>query len=148
MKKKAIIISIKGSKLSKQERLLFSKEKPWGLILFKRNIISLTQVKNLINKVKKLTKDKKFPVLIDEEGLSVSRLKNIFDHNFEAKYFGELYKLNKKIALALYKNYLDSLCTNLKTIGVNVNTIPVLDVLRKTTNKIIGKEVFQRTKKL
>ena len=36
--KKAIIISIKGYKLSKKEKTLLSKEKPWGLILFKRNI--------------------------------------------------------------------------------------------------------------
>ena len=47
MKKKAIIISIKGIKLSKKEKLLLSKEKPWGLILFKRNIKSFYQVKNL-----------------------------------------------------------------------------------------------------
>ena len=41
MKKKAIIISIKGAKLSNKEKNLFSKKKPWGLILFKRNIKSL-----------------------------------------------------------------------------------------------------------
>ena len=40
MKKKAIIISIKGTKLSNKEKILLSKEKPWGLILFKRNIKS------------------------------------------------------------------------------------------------------------
>ena len=45
MRKKAIIISLKGYKLSKKEKLLISKEKPWGLILFKRNIKSLDQVK-------------------------------------------------------------------------------------------------------
>ena len=47
MKKKAIIISIKGTKLSKKEKLLLSKEKPWGLILFKRNIKSFNQIKKL-----------------------------------------------------------------------------------------------------
>ena len=38
MKKKAIIISIKGEKLSLKEKTLLSKGRPWGLILFKRNI--------------------------------------------------------------------------------------------------------------
>ena len=38
MKKKAIIISIKGYKLTRKERSMLSKEKPWGVILFKRNI--------------------------------------------------------------------------------------------------------------
>ena len=148
MKKKAIIVSIKGSKLSKREKLLFSNEKPWGLILFKRNIISFYQIKQLISDVKKLTKDKKFPIIIDEEGFSVSRLKNILNHNFEANYFGTLYKTNQKVALAMYKSYLDSLCIRLKKIGININTIPVLDVLRKNTNKVIGNRSFSNNEKI
>ena len=90
MKKKAIIISIKGYKLSKKEKLLLSKEKPWGLILFKRNIKSFNQIKKLIKRYKKITKDNKFPILIDEEGLKVSRLKNILNHNINANFFGNL----------------------------------------------------------
>ena len=66
MKKKAIIVSVKGPKLNNQEKLLFLNEKPWGLILFSRNIKSLRQIKLLIKSVKNLTKDKNFPILIDE----------------------------------------------------------------------------------
>jgi len=146
MKKKAIIISIKGTSLTRQEKLLLSKEKPWGLILFKRNIKSIVQIKNLIKDIKKFAKDKKFPILIDEEGSSVSRLENIVNHNFDANYFGQLYKLDKKIAITLYKNYLKILCNNLRNIGININTIPVLDVLRNNTNDIIGKRSFSRNK--
>ncbi len=148
MKKKAIIISIKGLKLSSKEKLLLSKEKPWGLILFKRNIISLNQIKKLIKDIKKTTNDNKFPILIDEEGSSVSRLRNIFNHNINANYFGNLYKINKKIALIIYKQYLEVLCKNLKKIGININTIPVLDVLRKNTNKIIGKRSFSENQRI
>ena len=90
MKKKAIIVSIKGVKLTNKEKLLLSDEMPWGIILFKRNIKSLIQVKNLVNSIKKITKDPKFPILIDEEGTTVSRLKDIINHNFEANYFGQL----------------------------------------------------------
>ena len=43
MKKKAIIISLKGKTLSKKEKMLLLKERPWGVILFKRNIYSLKQ---------------------------------------------------------------------------------------------------------
>ena len=146
MKKKAIIISIKGTFLTKKEKLLLSSEKPWGLILFKRNIKSFIQIKNLIKDIKRFAKDTKFPILIDEEGTTVSRLKDIINHNFEANYFGKLYKLDKKIATTLYKNYLKTLCDNLKDIGVNINTIPVLDVLRIYTNDIIGKRSFSKDK--
>tara|TARA_Y200000002_G_scaffold362042_1_gene348712 strand:- start:266 stop:1210 length:945 start_codon:yes stop_codon:yes gene_type:complete len=148
MKKKAIIISIKGTSLSNKEKFLLSKKNPWGLILFKRNIKSFHQVKSLTNNIRKLTKDKNFPILIDEEGSTVSRLIDIYNHNIDAKLFGDLYKINQKIALALYKNYLISLCKNLKKIGININTIPVLDVTRKNTNKIIGKRSFSENKEI
>ena len=148
MKKKALIISIKGFRLSPKERILLSKEKPWGLILFKRNIKSFDQIKKLIISIKKYTKDKKFPILIDEEGLSVSRLSNIISHNVNANFFGNLYKVNPKIALKIYEIYLESLCTNLKSIGINFNTVPVLDVLRNNTNKIIGKRSFSKNEKI
>ena len=144
MRKKAIIISIKGKTLTKKEKLLLSREKPWGLILFKRNIKSTPQIRNLIKDIKKFVKDVKFPILIDEEGSTVSRLKGIINHNFEANYFGQLYKLDKKIATKLYKNYLKSLCDSLRSIGININTIPVLDVLRNNTNEIIGKRSFSK----
>ena len=142
MKKKALIISIKGTRLSTKESMLLSNEKPWGIILFKRNIKSLNQIRNLINNIKKTVKDKKFPILIDEEGSKVSRLQTIFQNNFDANYFGELYKKNRNVAVVLYKNYLASICKKLNSIGVNVNTIPVLDILRKNTNKIIGNRSF------
>jgi beta-N-acetylhexosaminidase len=59
-----------------------------------------------------------------------------------------LFKINQKVAFSLYKNYLSSLCNNLKKIGININTIPVLDVLRKNTNKIIGKRSFSDNPKI
>ena len=148
MKKKAIIISIKGLILTKKEKILLSEEKPWGLILFKRNIKSFLQIKKLVKNIKKFTKDTKFPILIDEEGSTVSRLNGIINHNFEPNYFGKLYKLDKKIGITLYKNYLKKLCNNLKDIGININTIPVLDVLRNNTNDIIGKRSFSKDREV
>ena len=81
MKKKAIIVSIKGPKLTKKEKILLSKENPWGIILFKRNIESFNQLKKFIKFIKKLTKNKRFPILVDEEGSTVSRLTNIYKNN-------------------------------------------------------------------
>ena len=142
MKKKAIIISIKGYHLSSNEKILFSKEKPWGVILFKRNIKSITQITDLIKKIKKLTKDPKFPIMIDEEGRNVSRLREIINHNLTQKIFGDIYKSNSKICLHLYKNYICRLTKILKKIGININTVPVIDVLRNNTSKVIGDRSF------
>ena len=148
MKKKAIIISIKGYKLTRKERSMLSKEKPWGVILFKRNINNLDQIKDLVKKIKKVTNDKYFPILIDEEGCTVSRLVNIINHNISANYFGNLYSINKKLCIKVYKKYLISLCKNLKSIGININTIPVLDVLRKNTSKVIGNRSFSNNNEI
>ena len=145
--KKAIIISIKGVNLTRKEKLLF-KEKPWGIILFKRNIKTFNQTKNLIKNIKKYSKDKNFPILVDEEGSKVSRLKDIFSNNFNSKLFGNLYKINPNMALSLYKNYLNFLCNKLRKIGINTNTIPVLDVLRKSTNSVIGNRGFSTNKEI
>ena len=126
MKQKALIVSIKGTKLTKMERVLFSKEKPWGTILFKRNLKSIDQIRYLISQIKKLTKNSKFPIMVDEEGSSVSRLKDIINHNFNANFFGNLFNHNNKICLSILNHYINSICIVLKDLGININTVPVL----------------------
>ena len=148
MKLKALIVSIKGTKLTKREKILLKKERPWGIILFKRNLKSFTQIRNLTNQIKKITKNKKFPIIIDEEGANVSRLNNLINHNLSSNFFGDLYKKNKFLSLRLFKIYITSLSKILKDLGFNVNTIPVLDVLKPYTNKIIGKRSFSNNKKI
>ena len=142
MKKKAIIVSIRGPSLSKNEEKLFSKSKPWGLIIFKRNIKSFNQIKILLKKIRKLTKDPKFPIMIDEEGKTVSRLSDIINHNFSQKLFGDIYQSNSTVGASIYRYYINNITKIMKEIGININTVPVLDVLRKNTNKIIGSRSF------
>ena len=148
MKVKALIISLGGTELSKMEKKILSKEKPWGVILFKRNLKSLSQIQNLTVQIRKLTKNKKFPIIIDEEGENVSRLKNILKHNISANFFGRLYTENKTFCLKLFKHYIFSLSKILKNLGININTIPVLDVLRSDTNRVIGNRSFSKDKKI
>ncbi len=148
MKLKALIISIKGTKLSKSEKIILSKKKPWGIILFKRNLKSINQIKKLTSEIKKLTKNNKFPIIIDEEGKNVSRLKDIIHHNTTANFFGKLYKQDKVFCIKILNQYLHSLSEILKNLGININTIPVLDVLRSSTSKIIGDRSFSKNKKI
>ena len=79
MDRKAIIFGIEGTKLTKEEKYLFKREKPWGVILFSRNIKDFFQLKRLINDIKKNFKDKNYPILVDQEGGRVSRLNKIID---------------------------------------------------------------------
>ena len=138
MKRKAIIISLSTTYLTSYEKRIIKKEKPWGIILFKRNIISSEQIINLIKSIKMIANDKKFPILVDEEGGRVTRLTNLIMNQFSQKYFGDLFDINKQIGLATYKSYIKSVCNVLKNLGININTIPVLDLKKKITHKIIG----------
>ena len=143
MKRRAIITSISGKILTNKERKLIIKNKPWGIILFKRNIESYDQTKKLTSSIRRAIKDKKYPILIDEEGGNVCRLSSIIDNKiYSQKFFGDLYKANKPLASSLYKNYIYSLSSVIKSLGININTVPVLDILKRKTNKIIGSRSY------
>ena len=148
MNRKAIIYGIKGYKLTRNEKLFFQKSKPWGIILFSRNIKNILQLKILISDIKKLTKDRKFPILIDQEGGKVSRLNKIIDlSTFSQSYFASLFKKNKKLFFKTYQIYVDKVCDIFKQVGININITPVLDVRRKNAHSIIGSRSFSENTK-
>ena len=147
MSRKAIIFGIKGYHLTKKEILLFKKEKPWGIILFSRNIQNLDQLKKLVDSIKFVNADKNFPVLIDQEGGSVSRLNKIIDFSlFSQNYFTKIFHKDKKKFVKYYKIYIDSVSSILNYVGININTVPVLDIRRKKSHKIIGDRSFSNNK--
>ena len=142
MNTKPIIFGVKGYRLTNKEKRLFRKTKPWGIILFSRNIKDILQLKILVDDIKKIL-GKKYPILIDQEGGKVSRLNKIIDLRvFSQNFFGEFYNNDKKLFYSFYKIYVDKVCDVLKTVGININTAPVLDVRRKKSHAIIGSRSF------
>lgn len=143
MNRKAAIISIRGSKLTASEIKLLKKEKPWGIILFKRNIITFKQTKNLTQKIRSCMKDPFYPILIDEEGGKVSRLSELFStKEFSQYFFGLLYEKNNKNGKLIYKYYLETICNILNDLGININTIPVMDLLQNSTHQVIKSRAY------
>ena len=143
MNRKAAIISIGGSKLTSSEISLLKKEKPWGIILFKRNIITFKQTKKLTQKIRSCMKDPFYPILIDEEGGKVSRLSELFStKEFSQYFFGLLYEKNKKNGILIYKYYLETICNILNDLGININTIPVMDLLQNSTHQVIKSRAY------
>ena len=53
MNRKAIIFGIKGTRLTHAEKKFLKSEKPWGIILFSRNIKDLPQITKLVKTIKK-----------------------------------------------------------------------------------------------
>ena len=142
-KRRSFITGIKGIKLSKKEVFFLRKYKPWGIILFSRNIKTIYQTQKLTSHIKKLFKDKNYPILIDEEGGQISRLNKFIDNSiFSAEFFSILYTKNKKKFYIYYNIYVKQIAHLLNLLGININTVPVLDVRRKITNNVIGNRSF------
>ena len=149
MIRKAVIFGIKSTYLNKKEKSLFAKNKPWGVILFSRNIKNISQLRKLVKSIKVIFKDKNYPILIDEEGGKVSRLKKIIDLSiFSQDYFNKIFLQDKKKLFTYYKTYINSVSNILNYVGININTAPVLDVRRISSHNIIGSRSFSKNPKI
>ncbi len=149
MNRKAIIFGVKGYKLSQKEKFFLKKSRPWGIILFSRNIKNLSQLRKLVTDIKKIFSDKKYPILIDQEGGRVSRLNKIINLEIFSQYFfGNLYKKDKKLFYTIYQIYINKICELLKNVGININTVPVLDVTRLNKPNFIAERSFSSNQNL
>ncbi len=147
--RRSFIIGIKSIVLSSKEKKFLKKYKPWGIILFSRNIKSLKQAKQLTDQIKIIFKDKNYPILIDQEGGRVNRLRNFFNSDLlTGEFFGKLYLKDKKKFFQYYKIFLDQTSSLLRSIGVNINTLPVLDIRSKGSTSIIGDRSFSNNPKI
>jgi beta-N-acetylhexosaminidase len=135
---RSFICGIKGKYLTQKEISFLKKYKPWGIILFSRNINSISQTKELTNSIKKIFNNKNYPIMIDEEGGRVSRLRKFIDNSiFSAEYFGNLFNKDKKKFNIYYNVYVKQIAYLLKLLGININTVPVLDLKIKNFHKIV-----------
>ena len=147
--RRSFIVGIKSIKLNNKEKIFLRKYKPWGVILFTRNIKNINQTFKLTSSIRKIFNDKNYPILIDQEGGRVNRLRNIisFD-NLTSEFFGQLYVKNYKEFEIYYRLFIDKTSYLLKLIGVNINTSPVLDLRVKGASKIIGDRSFSKDPKI
>ena len=147
--RRSFITGIKSTKLTLLEKKFLKKYKPWGVILFSRNIKNINQTFKLTSSIRKIFKDKKYPILIDQEGGRINRLKDIisFD-NLTSQFFGDMYISDFKKFKFLYKLFVDKTSYLLKSIGANINTTPVLDLRIKGSSSIIGDRSFSKSPKI
>ena len=147
--RRSFIIGIKSTILNKKEIFFLKKYKPWGIILFKRNIKTIKQTKKLTNHIKKIFNDTKYPILLDQEGGRVNRLTNFLNNDLStSEFFGNLYSKERKIFNIKYSEFIAETANHLKLIGVNLNTVPVLDLRLKGSSSIIGDRSFSHDPKV
>ena len=147
--RRSFITGIKSTTLSTREKIFIKKYKPWGVILFSRNLRTIKQIKKLTNEIKKIFKDKNYPILLDQEGGRVNRLyKFLNTEPLTGMFFGDLFKKDKKKFDIFYKIFIDKTSYLLKQIGVNINTVPILDIRTKGSSNIIGDRSFSTNPKI
>ncbi len=134
-----------GLELGLEERDFFAQTRPWGFILFARNIADREQVRVLVSSLRATVGDERAPVLIDQEGGRVARLKPPqWKARPAARRFGELAASDAESAReAAYLNA-RLIAYDLCEIGVNVDCLPVLDVPVEGADDIIGDRAYAR----
>jgi beta-N-acetylhexosaminidase len=132
-----------STSLAPEERDFFALVKPWGFILFGRNIENPAQVRSLANQLRESVGDPAAPILVDQEGGRVARLKPPhWKERPAALRFAELHANSPESAReAVYINS-RLIAADLVALGINVDCMPVLDVPVEGAHDIIGDRAY------
>jgi len=135
----AAIYGLEGLDLTADEAAFFGDADPAGFILFKRNCENPEQLLRLTNALRDLTGRPDLPILIDQEGGRVARMKPPEWPAFPAaERFAELYALAPSSAIEAVRSNARALALTLRACGINVNALPLLDVRQEGASDIIG----------
>jgi beta-N-acetylhexosaminidase len=139
------IYGCSGLGLTAEERAFFREAQPWGFILFARNVHDPEQVRALVSALRDAVGDADAPVLIDQEGGRVARLRPPhWKARSPAKAFGDLYRRDPNAGReATYLNA-RAMADELAQLGIDVDCVPVLDVPVEGANDVIGDRAFAR----
>lgn len=112
---------------------------PGGFILMKSNITTYEKTKKFVDNIKKISKI--VPIIaIDEEGGSVQKLNTLSD--IKPSNIPYMYNLGQTNDEELAYNVGKVIAEELRTIGVNVDFAPTIDVYSNPNNEVIGKRSF------
>jgi beta-N-acetylhexosaminidase len=139
----AAIHGCQGKELLPEECDFFRHAKPFGFILFARNIEDPHQVRRLCAELRKIHGDAAAPILIDQEGGKVARLRPPhWRARPPVRRFGDMFNADPEGARDAA--YLDArlIAQELHDIGVNVDCAPVLDVPVPDAHDVIGDRAY------
>ena len=143
MSKRAFITGISGLELSAAEREFIRAERPWGFILFKRNIETSAQVALLVRELRAVANDAEAPVLIDQEGGRVQRLGPPNWPVYPAgAVFGALYDVDPTLGLTAARLSGRLIADDLTELGVTVDCLPLADVPVEGADAVIGDRAY------
>src|SRR5271167_3093781 len=143
MQARAFITGVSGPKLSAAEREFIRSERPWGFILFKRNIETPQQVGRLVQNLRKSAGVVDAPVLIDQEGGRVQRLGPPHWPVYPpGALFGALYEVDRTLGLKAARLSARLIAADLDELGISVDCLPLADVPVPGADAVIGDRAY------
>jgi beta-N-acetylhexosaminidase len=142
MAARAFICGLSGPRLAAEERAFLREARPWGLILFKRNIQDKEQVVDLVGESLGAL-DAQAAVLIDQEGGRVQRLGPPNWPQYPAgQAYGALYDSDPATGLAAARLGARLIAADLMALGINVDCLPIADVPVPGADDVIGDRAY------
>jgi beta-N-acetylhexosaminidase len=143
MTSSAFISGCAGLTLSAEEIAFFRGERPWGFILFKRNIETPAQVADLVAALRDAVGRPEAPVLIDQEGGRVQRMGPPHWPVYPAgRVYGEIYGRDREAGRRAAWLGARLMASDLAAVGIDVDCLPVLDVPVEGAHDVIGRRAY------
>ena len=143
MTNRAFITGISGLVLNDAEREFIRAERPWGFILFKRNVETPAQVSALVAELRAEIGNADAPVLIDQEGGRVQRLGPPHWPAYPpGAIFSALYDIDPKLGLAAARLSSRLIAADLIDLGITVDCLPLADVPVAGADAVIGNRAY------
>jgi len=143
MNTRAFITGVSGLELTATEREFIRAERPWGFILFKRNVETPEQVIRLLHDLRGTVGEPDAPVLIDQEGGQVQRLRPPNWPLYPAgAAFGNLYDIDPALGISAARLSARLIAADLADLGVTVDCLPLADVPVPGADAVIGDRAY------
>ncbi|HET6221865.1 MAG TPA: beta-N-acetylhexosaminidase, partial [Dongiaceae bacterium] len=140
---RAVIFGCAGPDLAADERAFFRDADPLGFILFARNVDTPERTRRLVDDLRSSVARADAPVLIDQEGGRVARLRPPHWRKAPpARLLGELYARDPERGLEATRLNSRLLAADVASIGVDVDCLPVLDIAFPETHAVIGDRAY------
>jgi beta-N-acetylhexosaminidase len=143
MSTRAFITGVSGTVLTAAEREFIRGMRPWGFILFKRNVEAPDQVSALVDELRNCLGEADAPVLIDQEGGRVARLGPPHWPVYPpGAVFGALYDLDPALGLTAARLSSRLIAADLIDLGISVDCLPLADVPVAGADAVIGNRAY------
>jgi beta-N-acetylhexosaminidase len=140
---KSVILGCSGLSLTPDEMAFYREHQPWGFILFGRNIGDHGQIADLVAQMRSCVPGRHAPVLIDQEGGRVQRIKPPLTQKYPSGAdIGALYRQNREKGLRAAWLMSRLHAFDLSRYGIDVDCLPVLDVPIEGASDVIGSRAY------